>query len=644
MTEFVWLCSSANRTNDSCHPDNPTNDIVIEPQLSINRLLISSIELATMEFPRVQSLIESCWGRIHLFRGLPNFSRETLVVEDRAYTFSAHLPPAFNSIVSIEFKDDPIFTTKQPHFLPSFEAQVIGLEQPIIGPFKILSPTSFQAVGTSLKSTFLFSAATLYTPPEPSLQHIGTRLSCQLNESFKRQKNSNCDAFLLEWNSCLSRFVFQILPGALKFFSDPVLIVNCDTSIPLGFNNGRHWLGAKPLIAPFAPEGSSSIKLISGNYLPLEMAEEIDFEFNICLFAPNSILSVSTATLGIVTIHIPEGSYTPISLSETITNLLPSGIQLRYLADEQVYEFSSNVLFNLEFQDQSLTNVAFQFGFAETRYTTLNCYRSQSRIWPQQINDEHEPNFNTTICDMQTEPSFQRFIFFFSRPVPISQATITQDPEDPDTWQIFDQTRALGVQVNDIVEIASVANPPIRLRVVRVQSGLQFSVHAGNLPVPNASNFSVQFVIPATVSILVNGDEMIKQQILGFPQHDLLWSHEQNFLRCPYAFNVNPFTFVMLEMLEPVGSARIEHRFKSDHKTTILGRIILNFEPETERFFPMQATFFSGVRITRFHFRLINQDHSLYQLKGQDFRATFRLVSAQDPSSIYDGRFIENRE
>ena len=98
-TEFVWCPNSVNRDPDfiPVDPNNPTNDIKLPANLSINRLSTKSLELATFEIPRTQSLIEQPWSVLSFSNDIriQNSSATDLYfisIQTNDYTYTVELP------------------------------------------------------------------------------------------------------------------------------------------------------------------------------------------------------------------------------------------------------------------------------------------------------------------------------------------------------------------------------------------------------------------------------------------------------------------------------------------------------------------------------------------------------------------------
>jgi hypothetical protein len=143
---------------------------------------------------------------------------------------------------------------------------------------------------------------------------------------------------------------------------------------------------------------------------------------------------------------------------------------------------------------------------------------------------------------------------------------------------------------------------------------------------------SAQFPSGPTTSVFLslNNDFALKPSIIGFGQYDLMWAGRSS-LQSPFTYRLQASTYVLLEMVHPHGNTHIEHRNGGDNRTTILGKIVTLKDPFLDRFYPMKASFFTGIRLDYFQFRLLNPDHSLYKLHGHDWQATFRLHAVDLP-------------
>lgn len=647
MTEFVWVMDSTQAcSKPPCDACNPTNDIVVEPQLSVSRMLISSIEVATVEFPRVQRLIEHCWSRLYFFHNFPIFKNQgqtfLVILHKKCESIElwATLPLVLNAIHSLRVSPRDarqfLLRTKRPHGLTpenNDTAQLLGQEAPILGPFEVLSDCEFAVVSST--PIRLSAALQLYIPPLANPLEIARQINIQLNSG-----GLFCGPVVeLDYRRELSRFVLTLCSDR---YESATLVVD-QRSLDLGFARGRHTLQPQcPLVASLTPFGTTFVTLSSGNYTIGEMLQEITSRFNACFFATNTNLLTVAKPGAALTINIPPGSYTPVSLSITLSQLLaPMGVRVRFLFETGQYLFVSDELFSLEFQAPTLSTVAPKLGFRTTRYGGYCMYRSDDPISAQMI--VPALYFNVLVCDAMLNPDETTLSLYFSPPVPAANATLErQIVPHASSVLVTTAQQAVGAQRHAVVELGFPNGQRIRCVVKNVLSGTQFLVKIDPDVTLPANQCTVELLDTPSMSLFtsLNNAEIVKPEILGFGTCDLLWGGPGSHLSGPYAFRMVPFTYVLLEMLTPEGSARIEHRFQSDHKTTILAKLLLNYEPILERFFPMRATFFTGTRVTKFHFRLLNPDHTLYLLHGQPWRATFRLVAEQNPQSLITGNYI----
>jgi hypothetical protein len=116
----------------------------------------------------------------------------------------------------------------------------------------------------------------------------------------------------------------------------------------------------------------------------------------------------------------------------------------------------------------------------------------------------------------------------------------------------------------------------------------------------------------------------LKSSILGFPASDLLWSGTDTY-SSPFTYRLEAASYVLVQLLDPIGSSRIEHNYKGDNKMNLLGKIVILPHPWLDRFYPMKSTFCTEIRLEQVHIRLLNPDHTLYQLHGHEWSATIRL-------------------
>jgi hypothetical protein len=541
MTEYVWCMDTRNRIvrENEYNTANPTNDICIRPQLSVNRMTVTAIELASLELPRVQRLIESDWSRFYLYTGFPLFAPagQTIRIKDCCYEYTASIPYILNNIISIDDTDStaPIFETTSPHFLSlcvdSWDfgdpVQVIGLPLPVIltnsHELEIISPTVFQVKGFPFGTTWVLNPQTtnfgyLYYPQLPSPLEVARLLTKGLNASFEQRTNSPCLAFLVTYDKLTSRFCISLSSSVVRtkgldFIREAVLLVEgpCSLATLLGFNQCNHPFSTQPkpftVCAPQAPYGTTFIEVSPGAYLAHQLADALGECYNANYFAPRPltltkstdippnlyVLSIGTTSGSVVQINIPAGGYTPLTLSKTISHLLtdawPAGeLSLAWNKERMTFVFSSETStpFSLEFQSTGLTNIATQLGFSCFRYSGEIEYESDEPINAGLLNESCQTipmRFNSAVCNVIDNTNSRTLTFNFSSipPLPI---TDTMLDAEMGLLRITNLQQAHGLQVNDVVNIG-IRNQTFLFPVVLVANGTEFVVALGTVVLPD---------------------------------------------------------------------------------------------------------------------------------------------------------------
>lgn len=656
--EYVWCMDTMNRvkkSGDQLLP-NPTNDITIKPQLSVNRMTIHSIELATLELPRVQRLIEPEWSRVYTYDGFQIQGDNTLVIQDSDKTYTAALPVTFNPLddVTIDVGNGTIeFKATYNHLLDqtvttwadaSQAIQLVGLPIPGASPvFEILDETRFRtaydaawATNPTITDSEINAVTELYHPPLPSPEFVALAVTNSLNKSFKAQNSPSVNAFKVTFDTSKSRYTIKIHSNAIAMFSQlkNTRIVSGGLVAALGFNDGILFInqpdGDLGVVASDLPYGTKYVQLDAGDYKSTQLAAEIQRASNSTYFPVSTTpYQLSVGIDGVITtIILPPGMYTPATLAATITQLFVSiAIELKWHATDAVYTFKSmsGFVFSLEFTPD-LTNIANQLGFNPFRYSCATEYESTVYTNPQQLRGS-STTYGTTICQVEDDVSAQKITFYISRPGPVLSQTSTP------TGNVLavTSTTAHGYQVGDVVQLTTSTSKTYLLRVSQWGDGLTFEALCA--PLPSGSTVeSTQFPVGPTTSVFLspNNDFALKPSIIGFGQYDFMWAGQSS-LQSPFTYRLQASTYVLLEMVYPHGSAHIEHRNGGDNRTTILGKIVTLPHPFLDRFYPMKASFFTGIRLDYFQFRLLNPDHSLYKLHGHDWQATFRLYAVDLP-------------
>lgn len=544
--DYVWCMDTRNRirTRDEYLLPNPTNDVKIKPQLSVNRLTVDAIELATLELPRVQRLIEPEWSRLYTYNGFPLFKNlgNTLHIRDCCYKYTAQIPYVLNNIEFIDQTDPsaPIFTTSSPHLLGKClscwdwgqDVQLVGLPVPVtVQTPVILSDTSFQITGLSpinwIPNPFTSTFGSLYYPQLPSPKYMSVVLAKGLNTSFTEQTSIvlACPVFQVIFDQDQSRFCIGINGAAIRtpeidFLRDAVLTVTGAGSLGslLGFTPCNHALCGKTdddflACASYPPYGTSYIELHAGNYASRQITKEIEKAHNTTYFKPAAVdltkstpsaqymLTIGTDKGTIVTVAVPPGMYTPQALTITLSELLLTGwpdgqIEVTYEVTDHVYIFNSlsGKIFTLIFDDVALTNIAKQLGFQSFRYGSDTSYESDD---PRITNQEFftacpiqglAARYNQTICQVDDDINAHKLSFYSRSPAPLPITGTTVDIEGVvnNLLRVTNPEQAHGFQVNDVTRL-TVTGETFDIVVIEVVSGTEFIADFGTNVLPDNS-------------------------------------------------------------------------------------------------------------------------------------------------------------
>jgi hypothetical protein len=622
-----------------------------------------------------------------------------------------------------------VVTTKYPHLLETHvkywvwgeDIEIMGIVQVssngvLLENVTVLSPTTFSIVTTFSILGNVEEGSYLYYPDIPSPAYLATMLCKELNASCYKI----ADAFNVTFDQERGLFCIAISRHAEVILRDAVLVVSNILSLSqyLGFGNGCNLVFAKQskpffIYASEAPRPVSFVEITPGNYTSVDLANEINYQFNKMYFEP--ILSESTdqqyrlqfgTDFGeIKTVYIPPGLYNPVTLAATLTNqfetVWPEGkIVTEWHLEDHVFSISSlnHTNFSLECQPSSSTNIANRLGFEPIRYTTDTVYVSDTPVevfW--YYDSQNQIRYQSSICTTTVNQKSLKFSYNLSRPLGLSNLWTTCKLKSTQAV-ISNEKRAHGFQVGDIVNLIT-KNFSGRFPVVSVPSGTEFVLDIGNsstltentlsldgftftggpttvvlnttfseldvddpvvfkgysgkVTFVNATHTTIDFSpneLPSEyISIIFTTTDFLlvplnvysnvvpklnlmfsykscglKSSILGFPASDLLWSGTDTY-SSPFTYRLEAASYVLVQLLDPIGSSRIEHNYKGDNKMNLLGKIVILPHPWLDRFYPMKSTFCTEIRLEQVHIRLLNPDHTLYQLHGHEWSATIRL-------------------
>jgi hypothetical protein len=613
-----------NRNHVPEDPLNPTNDVKINTLISVNRMTVTALELATLELPRVQRLIEPEWSKLYTYEGFSVSLPHTniLQVKDCCHTYTATMPYSFNSIVEIDMSDptSPIFTTSGDHNLTSNcvkywlrdPIRIIGLSSVIeiteMTHFTVLSPTTFQIFDiedmTWNINTEVDVFGQLYFPPLATPDNVALLLTDKLNESFVQntQAMKKCPVFKIQFDKYNSKFCIFMTVTALQnkdidFIKTAILKTNSFVQL-LGFGGFNQQFQAQTepwkILAGCAPFGTTVAVIPSGNYGSSHLAQELT---NICgsvFFAPVPIhltkssdfvndtyfFSIGTNIGNTQKIFLPPGGYTPYTLAETVTELLstawPEGqIDLTWNTQDEVFCFHSLLSFSLEFQTLDLTNIAAKFGFGNFRYAGKNSYCSDILVNVRSLNYKYQTTFekfSSCICTVNDNPTSRKFTFNFSGqpPLPVTGTRITENEDG--TIYIENTQQAHGFQIDDVVQV-KLMGETFMFSVLNVISGTIFQVSLGSVVLP-------KYKIDTTGKIITSNPELTSVTIdIGVSENDFM-ENDQLLFSCDNLSYIGTVTDVTMTHLTFDISPNTLHAdclgvVTEDHEIAVCGLIIV---------------------------------------------------------------------
>lgn len=547
--EYIWTFDSVNRDTNHNPKDilNPTNDIKIPLNLSVNRPTITSMELATIEIPRVQGTIERTWNKLYGSNGFSVQSNTDspqykFIIQDKVWKYIATLPDRLNSIVSVDVTDpyEPIFETFKPHLLATHvqywtwdeTIDIIATSETIVlagngmlsPDVNIISDVSF-SLSLSTPLDFNNTSATcfgyVFYPTLPSPDFVSTLLTGELNRSFQEEtKQIRDNVFQVAYDLKKGSYTVSVPVATYNQFKKIGLLIDLVLVIK-GLNNIASYLGFGVCDAFFAnqkkpfticaqqiPSNASYISVTSGKYDPENLGAEISFQCNRFWFEPapvnvtsslslveaQYILQFSTQFGSVHSLVIPPGLYTPFSLASTLTSLfadvwLEGNVEVLWDSNNRLFSFISQAskTFSLEFQVSSFTNVAKRLGFKQIRYTTHTMYMSDNPIpVPVAFDTYKNVVYSSSVCNISVDQQKEKYAYSLAKPAAIPSVTtvVTVSGTNNDCLRITNKARAHGFNVGDIVNVLA-DSQELRYPVKTVLSGTEFEVDICATVFPN---------------------------------------------------------------------------------------------------------------------------------------------------------------
>lgn len=509
---------------------------------------------------------------------------QNLVEEDRNQIFLSHgvsdgygctftvgpdqvtLPSQSIPISGVVQGSNTVFTSTEPHQLHlAWPSPVRLLPSGTLVEAEIIDDVTFQIPGDLSTDTILYHST---IPTNTALANL---ISSQI---------STCS---LTFDMCTGRFCLRCL------CDEPVDF--CVTPDSLAFKMG-YGVGLHPFEIPnynpilerqaiySRPQGQCIAALDPGDYRrPETFIEELGTQLNRFNFTTDQTLLIQDPiSNSITTLTVPAGLYTAESLAEALSGIL----HVTYT--QQSFTLSADEPFTI--LGGTLVPI---LGLPEV---TLEGTTSYSSIKPVCPGDGYL--YNLSMCG-------DRLIIACQRPPPLDTNFEAAAPPLQGLVAIND-----GSNIYYSIASTDAYEPP-----VPIAEGTPVVISS-----QNPCNFTLQLA-PRKGSHAIHS-------LLGFQAKD--YDSEGNVLVAPGSMDLNSRNYVMLQVMDINGSTCIQHCLGY---TNFIGKLTLLINPVRvlDRFFPMALKFYSPTIITKLRLRLLNPDGSLYQLNGQDWSGTLRLIA-----------------
>jgi hypothetical protein len=634
--------------------NNPTNDVTLKVQMSTDKVQFKSIELATLEMPAAQLLIEDQWSKFHYMNNVPMFydsvvSRSFTIVDATGFGVAdVVLPVHQNRITDIDDSNvtDPIFYTGQPHNLKSFVDNEWYVTSTSVGTFPInsltltiIDDTSFSVSGFPTSTLWKPNAAAtrfgyLVAPHITDYKHLAYTIDQQLPNEIS-----------LSYDDLDGRFALRQSPNSqlLLYLS----VIHDSLAKYIGFATGRHKISAmknRTLYSRISSDtlGLATLQLDSGNYFTeAALLEQLTKQTERFYFTHTQVhkLSIMDSVQGTVyTINIPSGNYTPESFAQTITSKLsatPVAVEVEFSSfsssssssSSSSFEFFYNKPFTLLFDPiETSPSVSYALGFQETVYSGEDHYVSNLHFSCQPISGTD--TFPTTIIDFDlSTTSNSKLVLTSSTQMPkqgnatINSSTITVLTTEATNYQVGDLVHLTdttgSVQFDtSVLEVKDAQTFVLDLCALVPGFAPSTSVVLSNPPMLKGHNMSL---------MLAPREQNVKiASILGFRAKDNI-TNINSTITANYSLDLIGSDYIMMQIIHPIGSSRTEQLNETNNNhSNFIGKVVLinTTIRRVSNFVPMKFTFSPRKKITQIQVRFLTPRGDLYQLHGRNWSAT----------------------
>lgn len=692
---YYWDSASRDKTC-SGPPDNPTNPVTLQVQLSRFKAPFSQLYLASLELPKLsQYTVESTWNQLYFSEGLQlvvSSAAETCVREftvlQNQIAYTGILPAFLNPVVTVT---GPGTTTPVLEFAYEHGLEILAA-CPSSDPIRLISTNV--AGNAALASNFTIIDAFsvqlnlaapvawgagpapygyLYAPTITTPVDLACRVTAALNVVAPGE-------FQVTYDTTTGLFSFQVLRpnrgetcstasfacpprGRIESCLTPTTSYNQDTvaiSIPgsaclpyiMGFGQCSSTITV-PQAPPYTVTGQygfcpceSRIVVPPGNYDAVALGSALNSQLNSfyfnggCANDPSKEASfVFNDICGLChSILVPYGQYNP----NTFASYLASQMNLASPGHGFVVSWDP-VTQKFCFETTDGSNFSLEFAEAGTSNVasrlgfSLNSFRGANQYC------SNLP-LNVPVKNCCTAQKFLTNVYEISVNGSTQQYSInvTQLPCQEITGAValaphkatITTALANGVQVNDVVSIEGV-----EFVITQVIDAFDFVIELGSHSIPLYGDClcpSEEPVLNLFFAPAPCQQNPIKPALLGFFNDDVLFQAGQNIIMSPSLYNLDHPPYLLLQVKFPDGLLTRNSHTNEDQQTLnfILAKIIIYPNFKNERIFPFNGFIQQLAVMNKLTLELLNPDHSVYKFHGCNWSGTLCFLVPESSTKM----------
>jgi hypothetical protein len=607
----MLVIAHENRAKNKQNKQNPTNDVSFRISPPIER--VAALSLVSAHIPNSQLLIEETNNRLFFCDGfLPDARRNRFIVADINHEYIVNVPPIVNPIVSVtQLGNRTQCMFQYMHGLPHKYATFQNNSNRPLEDVTIIDRFTIELQQRDDKLPVRYGY--IFSPSFANPREFADYIDLHINREFSLFNDNTYESvFRFKWSEIMSRFVFQITPYGEAFVLD--LQIVCDeTTLDLGFASGaRNGISASKIVAQNECAAVQSITLTPNNYDIGSLLSEIEFQFNRFVICERNNMLVFNDN---VRIYVAHGLFTQRTFVNAIqTELYRVGLDIHFHILDDACVFESGRACVLHF-DQSDVHFVRTLGFEPIVYTGCKEYIGEKRAPMHAAQSVFQ-------CAAYLHHDKQICLQFF-RPVCLFVAVPNIDPGDKGLWQLHSDCMP-ALQKGDIIQ---------RKGMLDIFVVYDFSYVNGCRVMPlflfaelGKSEVSFEILSLPTVSILLNklGKHAVRPSLFGWGVRDLLCERMRCTIMSPFVYNLDPFPYVLVQLIDNDCDSNVQHGVRDGHKLTILGQVQTSSHMSTHSKRHKAdvlgtVSFRMSTTLSTLHIRILNPDYSLYQLHAQDF-------------------------